>query len=308
MKNLLLGLLLSTQLFAQTPLPRVWHLYPGSGISKTVPHSHAGLATATSWYIYKQKADGTYDLSQVDEARLTRTANEWDNRKIMVLDIEQFGVDAVGRYQMHKAIDTIKKHNPSVVAGFYGYLPHRSWWDTVLHLKNIESMSAGGPATFLPYDTYLQRYVKIMEMNKPFLEKETYSEHSLSQKIDAVFPSCYTFYRDQVKYPILNNDPDVDRWKHYCLDQIKEARKYNKRVIVYLWPYFHSTFSTTPTTNPKGYMKGDFWRYQLEFAHKHADGVVLWHGGINKTTAVNEEWWAETVKFLQEKGLPVLLP
>jgi Hyaluronidase len=110
---------------------------------------------------------------------------------------------------------------------------------------------------------------------------------SLEADVDVLFPSIYTFYDDR------------DGWRRYAIAQICEARRISKKpVIVFLWPEFHPSNTTTRDR----FIDADFWRMQLDLASRYADGVVLW-GGYDLAKKVprdwdeNAPWWVATKAF-----------
>jgi hypothetical protein len=47
------------------------------------------------------------------------------------------------------------------------------------------------------------------------------------------------------------------------------------------------------------YISPEFWRAQLNFCYKHADGIVIW-GGWQQEWDNDAPWWLETKKFLKD--------
>jgi hypothetical protein len=106
----------------------------------------------------------------------------------------------------------------------------------------------------------------------------------VAQMSDVLFPSLYTFYDDRAG------------WSKYAIAEIREARRFagGKPVYVFLWPQYEAgTLANT-------FVPGDFWRTQLETAHKNADGIVIWCCIGKQTWNDNAPWWLETQKFLKE--------
>jgi hypothetical protein len=106
---------------------------------------------------------------------------------------------------------------------------------------------------------------------------------SLSQDVDALFPSAYTFYSDKAG------------WKKYAVAQISAARAYNKPVYVFLWPQYHESNRLLGGR----YLTGDYWRMELHTALEHADGVVIW-GGWRQQWNESAPWWQVTKEFMRE--------
>lgn len=114
------------------------------------------------------------------------------------------------------------------------------------------------------------------------------TENDMAQTIvdsqDAAFPSLYTFYADR------------EGWVKYAVAQIAEARRLakGKPVYVFLWPQYHESNHI----NGLDYLKGDYWRLELETVQKYADGAILW-GGYQQAWNEQAEWWTVTKKFLK---------
>lgn len=108
---------------------------------------------------------------------------------------------------------------------------------------------------------------------------------------DTIYPSLYTFYRDQ------------KGWVEYAKAQIDEARRIapGKPVYAFLWPQYHQSNKFSGLD----YIKGDYWRKQLELACNYADGFVIWGGWDidNKTHfqwTGEWDWWKETISFVED--------
>jgi hypothetical protein len=112
----------------------------------------------------------------------------------------------------------------------------------------------------------------------------------IARHVDVIFPSLYTFYSDP------------PGWERYARETLKEARTYGKPVYAFLWPEFHDSNERLRGQN----LPRDFWRMELEFCRRNADGVVIW-GGWQRRWDENAEWWQETKLFLRslrESGKP----
>lgn len=150
-----------------------------------------------------------------------------------------------------QVIDIIKSVNPNVDLGFYSIMPQRNYW--------------------VPIKGYPEQ-VAAWEADNRALQP-------VADRVDAVFPSLYTFY-----------DAPLD-WEKYAAGNLAEARKYGKPVYPLIWPQFHDSMPL------KGqHIGGDFWRLQLEVCRAQADGIVLW-GGYRTPWDDGHPWWSETAKF-----------
>jgi len=75
---------------------------------------------------------------------------------------------------------------------------------------------------------------------------------------------------------------------------VSEAKRYNKSVYPFIWPYYHDS-----NTALKGQLiSADFWRLQLETLNSLAvDGIVIW-GGYKLPWDDQAPWWLETLSFI----------
>jgi hypothetical protein len=55
-----------------------------------------------------------------------------------------------------------------------------------------------------------------------------------------------------------------------------------------MWPQFH-----VGSARALRYVNGDFWKFELETAHRYSDGILLW---ASNTYVWNPKsgWWAAT--------------
>lgn len=191
-----------------------------------------------------------------------------DNGTPVILDFEDAGTvgndraaaAALGR--LDRFITAFRAADPDRAFGFYTTLPTIDYW------RAIE-----GPRS--------ARYREWQRQNDRL--------RSLEPKVDALFPSAYTFYED------------MDGWVAYATAQICEARRIsNKPVYVFLWPEFHD--GERPHRGER--VPGPYWRLQLETVRQLADGVVLWGGydlRHHRQTPwePRQGWWIETVRFME---------
>lgn len=110
----------------------------------------------------------------------------------------------------------------------------------------------------------------------------------LSEAVDIVFPSLYTFY----------DDPEA--WRIYAITNILVARQYGKPVVPFLWPQFHGS-------GDKAFqlISARFWKVQLETVYSYADGVVIWGPPARRDPGWDPTagWWVETLNFLARHQL-----
>jgi len=180
----------------------------------------------------------------------------------VVIDIEHWPLrnqpdsviaENIAKYE--HVVDIFRDERPDLKFGYYSLVPIRDYWSPV-----------GG-------DT--QKIEAWHEANNRL--------QGLAEKLDAVFPSLYTFYEDQ------------KGWETYARANIAEARKYNKPVYPFLWFEYHDS-----NQNLKGKsIPTEYWRLELDLCREVADGVVIW-GGWKRTWNDKAAWWQETKKFLRE--------
>ena len=185
---------------------------------------------------------------------------------IAVVDIEQWSVvgdpttvaESIGKYQ--QTLQMFQQDAPSLQFGYYATAPIRDYWDV---------MAGPQSAGYLAW------------------QQENDAVAPIAQQADALFPSLYTFYTDQVG------------WKKYAIANIAEARRIapGKPVYVFLWPQYDAN------TGAQGgdYLPDDYWQMELETAKQYADGVVIW-GGWTETWDNNASWWVVTQQFMTEIG------
>lgn len=103
----------------------------------------------------------------------------------------------------------------------------------------------------------------------------------LIPKTDALCPSIYVYYGDN------GNGQQIERWRQFAIETIKEARRIapDQPVYPFVWPQFHGGGGV------QGYpfIPKAYWRVVLETMREHADGVVLW-GGYDFERGGQLEW------------------
>lgn len=284
MIKLILALILLTQ-----PAFAAFHVFgSGGGAVSKLPRVDKRIEVGTSWRWFKYDPIlKKYDYSKIDEAVVRRTGKNYPVSTIMNIDIENFAADDFGNSQLLRVIEIIREENPTIRLGYYGEFPHQNYWGRVPHRKNMELLAAGKEPV---------NHFSVLARHTAAWDADLKRKH-LAEKVDIIFPSCYTFYRDATKTVAL--DPNVRDWELYCQDQIESARRYGKAIYVFLWPLYHPNGAANP---PHKQVEGEYFKRQLELAHKYADGVVIWEGGLTAADLTGA-WWTETVKFLDAKGL-----
>ncbi|MEJ0005141.1 MAG: hypothetical protein WDM77_01800 [Steroidobacteraceae bacterium] len=142
--------------------------------------------------------------------------------------------------------DLAREQVPGAKFGFYGLPPAITYWPLV----------KDSPA----------EYADWTESNR-LLEP-------LAERVDFIFPSLYTFYRDR------------EGWLKYANATIDAARRFEKPVYPFIWYEYHD--SNLLLRNRE--IDREAWAEQLRFCHTHADGVVLW-GGYDRDWHESASWW-----------------
>jgi hypothetical protein len=165
----------------------------------------------------------------------------------------------------------VKDEAPGVPFGVYGTVPVPDYWRAIRPSVSTEFQS--------------------WQQDNDRLE-------GISRRVDALFPSLYTFY------------PDREGWVTYAIAQITEAKRNaaGKPVYAFLWPQYHES-NRLLGSRP---LEPDYWELQLNTVFQHADGVVIWGGwGGHGPEPWNEEapWWQVTRRFLHQiHGVSPALP
>jgi hypothetical protein len=237
-------------------------LYQGKPSSEQL-----GMKPITVLYqaaMWPGKSGDPQSVPDVDVMRaLALTANQ--STGIAVLDIEQWKLtgdpattaQSIDKYQ--QTLQMFKQAAPSLQVGYYSVAPIRDYWSPI-----------DGPQS----PNYLA------------WQQENNTVAPIAQQADAMFPSAYTFYTDQVG------------WQTYAIAQIAEARRIapGKPVYLFLWPQYDNG-----QAQGGDYLTDDYWKMELETAKKYADGVVIW-GGWTQTWDNNASWWLDTQQFMTENG------
>jgi len=184
----------------------------------------------------------------------------------VVLDIERWPLKGDGLSvqstvaKFLSVFSWFKDEAPGVPLGVYGTVPVPDYWRAIRDPASAEFRS--------------------WQQDNDRLE-------GISDRVDALFPSIYTFYTDR------------QGWVTYAIAQIAEAKRKakGKPVYAFLWPQYHES-NRVLGLRP---LDPDYWEVQLNTVYQHADGVVIWGGwGDNGPESWNEEapWWQVTKQFM----------
>lgn len=196
----------------------------------------------------------------------------------VVLDIERWPLkgdglaaqSTVGKFL--SVLSWVKDEAPGVPFGVYGTVPVPDYWRAIRDPASVEFRS--------------------WQQDNDRLE-------GISDRVDALFPSIYTFYLDR------------QGWVTYAIAQMAEAKRKakGKPVYAFLWPQYHES-NRLLGLRP---IDPDYWELQLNTVHQHADGVVIWGGwGTNGPEPWNEDapWWQATKRFMSriDRSVPAASP
>lgn len=190
----------------------------------------------------------------------------------VVIDIERWPLkgdgptaqSAVAKFL--SVLSWVKAEAPAVPFGVYGTVPVPDYWRAIRDPTSVEYRS--------------------WQQDNDRLE-------GISDRVDALFPSVYTFY------------PDRQGWVTYAIAQIAEAKRKakGKPVYAFLWPQYHES-NLLLGQRP---LDPEYWELQLNTVYQQADGVVIWGGwGTNGPEPWNEEapWWQVTKRFMHRLDSP----
>src|SRR5699024_5492339 len=199
-----------------------------------------------------------------DKNALTRlvhdaTGNGTDH---VVVDIEHWPLDGP-RSEVETNIDRllqvagwVKEADPDISVGYYGIMPVRSLDKSTSHISSGD-------------------YQEWRQTNQDL--------KVLAEKVDAFFPSLYTFTDDR------------ELWVKEAKAQIRMARELNPDIPVFafLRPQYHGYYGEFNNR----FIEEEFWKLQLQNARKYADRIVLWMPSSAKWNN-DARWWVATRRFM----------
>lgn len=130
---------------------------------------------------------------------------------------------------------------------------------------------------FAPLKVSPQEYI---DRNKRFAALAIYA--------DVIYLDMYTWWNNR-----------HDKWTEALNSSAAQARKLDRKVIVFMWPHYQRSGQLMP---------GDEWRDQLDEAYELTDGIVIWD---KKTCDWNvcaddtdqDNWWYQTLDFMDDNNL-----
>lgn len=248
------------------------------------------LLTSSFFWTPQELSNGSVysdaNLNRVREFTALLSADQY-----AVIDIETWptrGTEAVVAESIRKfdaVIDVMREVNPLLKIGIYSLMPAREYWVPVLNDNETTDFKA-------------------WESINARLDE-------LAAKVDVIFPSIYTFYPDYEE----NGAPRLyerDWWVEYAVENLLQARRYNKPTVAFIWPRYHGGGGTENPNSPDfRYWKyqpigSEFWNLILDTTSKYADGAVLfdyeWLAGKGETVPRpwldDAPWWTATQEFI----------
>lgn len=247
----------------------------------------------TEWYFWGED-DNKWE---VNVERIKETTKRLDVEKPIVVNIEKWvttGAEEVVSESVRKlelVVDTIHSVNQDFKVGIYSMLPTLDFWTPAVSDNNSQK-----------FKDWENANIRLKE---------------LSEHVDIIFPSLYTYYSDQNLNGSLNLF-NRETWIEFATETIAQARMYDKPVIPFIMPIYHGGGgSTDPLSNNYRWwmyqnIGAEFWNIILKTVHKHADSVVIFDynllapNGIEIPRKWDEEleWWDKTKDFIKEINAP----
>lgn len=126
----------------------------------------------------------------------------------------------------------------------------------------------------------------------PLWKADWLLENRRRQKIadaeDILYPCMYTYH------------DNYEDWEARSDLILKEARRMakGKPVVPFLWPRFHQ--SSINKENAVKFIPREYWKKQLEYVLKNADGVVVWNDDQYDKWDNSSPWWMEVQQIIKE--------
>lgn len=181
---------------------------------------------------------------------------------LVIIDLEHWpnvGDDSVVADTQSKYVTLAQWTKASAAGsavGYYGVAPLRDYWRAIKDPASSE-------------------YRKWQAENDRFKE--------LATTVDVLAPSLYTFY------------DDVEGWKRYAAENIKEARRLapDKPIYPFIWPQYHESNRKLGSR----YVPATYWLQQLQTLASLADGAIIWAppGWWDDSAP----WWLATRSFIE---------
>jgi len=131
-------------------------------------------------------------------------------------------------------VESIHYIDAGARVGTYAVYPKRNYWDAIADKDSAQ-------------------YQSFVDANK--------LRFAAGKQMDIIMPSLYTFYTDQVG------------WNTYATENIREARKYGREIMPFIWFDYHDS-----AINPYTYIGDDYWRAQIKLCLELTGNAIVWGG------------------------------
>ena len=261
---------LSSAPLVAAPAKKCIKVYESTLYSRKPDMKQYGILTATTfnpllWWDSHESRDRLTTSERLERWFQSRAVQD-----VLVLDLEQWpitGDDNTVRTtvsQMIELLRRIRRAGLKVPVGYYGVMPNRDYWRAIR-------------------GDYSNGYRAWQRENDRFQD--------LASEVDAIFPSLYAFY------------DDVDKWRVYAIENIREAKRLGqgKPVYPFLWPEFHDSNKKLAGQ----FVPKEFWKAELDTVAEHADGLVIWGGWKEgpRRWDDNASWWDATKLFMANQSV-----
>lgn len=220
---------------------------------------------------YAPLPGGGWDKRRGDEDR-TRAMARAATGSLLCLDIEHLKLDSrtasdaeieAGIAHIAEIIGWVRDERPGMRLGLYGVMPIFEYW------KQDDGWRRANGRLRQSRDDASGRYIA----------------EGLSDLVDVLFPSLYTFYAD------------LPGWEKFAAGMAREARRFGKQACGFMHSRFH------PNAQPPE-LRGTliplpFYQRQCEVVAEHFDGLVQWDGWdtVNNRTLAWDAEAAERVEI-----------
>lgn len=221
-----------------------------------------------TWYLWPPGTDLNNPPNPLPNEEYARTqarqAIGRSDDNLVQLDIEHWetdsripGVNVMESISfLRQELGWVKNEAPKLKVGYYALVPIADYWNA----------TSSDPAKVAAWKAANDRLQPLID------------------DVDALFPSIYTFYPN-----------DVEGWVMFAEANIEEAKRLarGKPVYPFIWPQYHPS-------EPVGgqYVSYEYWKRQLETVkNAGVDGVIIW-GGYQTPWDENQGWWRATKEFM----------
>ena len=211
---------------------------------------------------------GTKELTEVSPQRISSAITPYAHEPLVVIDIERWktkGADDAVAESVSRFLSVLRAAQaqlPGTKFGFYSMVPARDYY---------RAIGDRGPAAFTTW------------------QRENDRLKSLAVATDVLFPSVYTFFRE-----------DPSRWAIYARANIAEARRLapGKPIYPFIWNRYHGSNKS----EGKEPLEAEFFEAQLRLLYETQDasGVVIWLFGKEPWDS-SANWVVGLQRFLDSR-------